>query len=138
MTAATPLVVAFPAPQWLNKRIFSIRDAADISGAKASTITHWSDIAEARNQPLKVRDDSRIFYSGHAIYVVAILAELAKAGVSASVPVIGAVLDGTKDRLPGLGDRLVLHDGPAVVEVELSTVWIEVEPKLSAKAPYRP
>lgn len=134
MTAATPLRVEFPTPEWLNKRIFTIRDAASVANAKISTVNYWCDIATAHGYPLKVREDSRAFLAGHSVYVVAVLAALAKAGVSISVGVIAAVLSGTNGGLPGLGDVLLLSDGPAVIEVELSTVWIEVEPRLAAIA----
>lgn len=137
MTTQTPLRVEFPAPEWLHRRIFTVKDAASIAGSKISTVNYWCDIAAAHGYPLKVRDDSRAFLSGHAVYVISILAALAKAGVSISVGVIAAVLSGTKGGLPGLGDMLLLSDGPAIVEVELSTVWIETEPRLAAIAPER-
>lgn len=130
--------VALPEPPWLRQHVFKLKDVSSATGTKISTINYWCGIAEAFGYRLLQPDGHRRRLTGHAVYVIGILQALAEAGLTISRSLIKSVLTVThattgRPILPGMMDQLHLGDGPTVIEVDLSQIWLTTESNLEQK-----
>jgi hypothetical protein len=130
-----PPVINIDAPSWLTEPTFTLKEVAALTGTPPNTITYWSTLAETAGYELSVKPGPRRMLSAHGAYVVAVLRHLSSAHVTLSASVVKSVLAvtfrGGRPVLPNLFDQLHLVDSHVVVEVELSQIWLELEPKLS-------
>lgn len=130
-----PVTINIDAPAWLTEPAYTLKEIAALTGTPPNTVTYWSTLADAAGYELSVKTGHRRMLSAHGAYVVAVLRHLSAAHVTLSASVVKSVLAITfrhgRPALPNLFDQLQLVDGPVVVEVELSQIWLELEPKLS-------
>lgn len=133
--------IGFEPPQWLFDYSFTVKEAAELIGVPFDTLNHWLKSLAMMGFPVNSLRRNRRLMTGHDVYTVAILAALQQIGVQCTpkilVSVHGATHPNNVARLPFLMEAVHLiesaGDRPAaVIEVDLSTVWIEVEPKLTA------
>jgi hypothetical protein len=130
-----PVSIGIDAPSWLTEPAFTLKEIATLTGTPPNTISYWSTLADAAGYELSVKPGARRMFSAHGAYVVSVLRHLSAAHVTLSAGVVKSVLaitlqDG-RPVLPNLFDQLQIIDGPVVVEVELSQIWLKLEPKLS-------
>lgn len=130
-----PVAIGIDAPAWLTEPAFTLKEIAALTGAPPNTTTYWCTLAAAAGYELSVKPGSRRLLSAHGAYVVSVLRHLSLAHVTLTASAVKSVLAITfshgRPVLPKLFDQLHIHDGPVVVEVELSQIWLKLEPQLS-------
>ncbi|MGV8832540.1 MAG: hypothetical protein ACOH2N_11230 [Devosia sp.] len=134
--------ISFESPTWLLGNNFTIREAAEVIGVPDDTLTTWLGSASLMGIPLHTKAKHRRLMTGHNVYVAGILAALHRENIPCSPRLIHIAHNVTHDdgvpRLPGLMERTFLSEfappypPSAVISVDLSAVWIEIEPKLTA------
>ncbi|OPH84435.1 hypothetical protein [Nitrobacter vulgaris] len=130
-----PVKIGIDAPAWLTEPAFTLKEIAALTGAPPNTVSYWSTLAAAAGYELSVKPGPRRLLSAHGAYVVSVLRHISAAHVTLTASLVKSVLQITfhqgRPVLPNLFDQLHLHDGPVVIEVELSQIWLKLEPQLS-------
>lgn len=133
---APPVGIAMGEPAWLYTHKFTVKQVSTITATPQGTVNYWAGVADLCGFPLYTVRMHRRLFTAHGVYVIAILAAMAAAGVTIGNSVIKAVLETVhhdgQPRLPGLFDQLHLAEGFVTTEVELSQIWMEVSTKLEA------
>lgn len=129
------VTVGIDAPAWLNEPAFTLKEIQALTGAPPNTVSYWCTLAAAAGYELSVKPGPRRLLSAHGAYVVSVLRHLSAAHVTLTASAVKSVLaiafSHGQPVLPNVFDQLQLVDGPVVVEVELSQIWLKLEPKLS-------
>jgi len=136
--------VDLPRPSWLVDPVISVGDAADLLGLPEPTLSHWLKMADALGVPMHRKVASSRRMTPHDVYRAAILRALYKTSFPASNWVFLRTHEVTYRQglpvLPGLLDQAeFVHpaiDGKpeARVLVDLSAVWLNIEPSLAKLA----
>jgi hypothetical protein len=137
---STPGRIHIPQPSWLWDAVISPKEAATLLDVNHDTVRHWMKTARLMGIPLNAKPNGKPRASAHHVYILAILAALHSAGLNCTPGLIRAAHASTRDgdvpRLPHLFEAIALNEQDsagkpiAQIVVDLSQVWLELEPKL--------
>ncbi len=137
---STPGRIELAQPSWLHDAVISPKEAAELLDINDDTLRTWMKTARIMGIPVSQKVDGRQRLNAHGTYILAILAALRAAEIDCAPYLIRAAHASTRDgdvpRLPHLFEAIALNEQDsagkpiAQIVVDLSQVWLELEPKL--------
>ncbi|MCY0149859.1 helix-turn-helix domain-containing protein [Hoeflea sp. G2-23] len=129
--------IGFDPPAYLHEQIFTLKEAAGVLGVPFDTLSYWLRTLRLLGFPLNGKSRNRRLMSGHAVYTAAVIATLQRVGITCGPQILvaahGTTHPNNKPRLPFLMEKGHIAEGSAaIIEVDLSAIWIEIEPKLAS------
>jgi len=131
--------IGFDPPAYLHDQIFTLKEAAIVIGVPFDTLAYWLRTLTLLGFSLNGKSRNKRLMSGHAVYTVAVIATLQRVGITCGPQILvsahGVTHPNNVPRLPFLMEKGHIAEGTAaIIEVDLSTIWIEIEPKLASLA----
>jgi hypothetical protein len=138
----SPIQVALPEPTWIRQHLFTIKEVAEANDLHFETLNTWLRISHAMRHIIPKKLRHKRLLTGHHAYVIGILAAVSHAGVRVSEGLIRSAFEIThhdgRSILPHIGETVEFAerraDGKptAILAVDMSAVWLDLEPKLQA------